>query len=282
LYGIAGNIQALLDEYGTLLKENYSCENEPAELAEMIVDVLKIKTTSINVDLYNEKEKELKEVKMRCHFAVNYGTQSLETTSGKNRMIGVRDTFNSPFRPFVVASTSIGQEGLDFHYYCRKIFHWNLPYNAIDLEQREGRINRFKGHAIRLNLADKYRLSLPGLDGGAWDNIYKIARKRNEAQCELVPYWHLNYTEGLRYPIERFIPLFLFSKDRAKYQELCKILTYYRLTFGQPHQEHLVATLSGVMKDKSSDEIKKLVKEISLNLSPISLKLKQGKKRLGA
>jgi len=36
-------------------------------------------------------------------------------------------------------TTSIGQEGLDFHYYCRKIVHWNLPSNPVDLEQREGR-----------------------------------------------------------------------------------------------------------------------------------------------
>jgi hypothetical protein len=34
--------------------------------------------------------------------------------------------------------------------------HWNLPCNPIDLEQREGRINRFKCLAIRQNVADKY------------------------------------------------------------------------------------------------------------------------------
>lgn len=56
----------------------------------------------------------------------------------------------------VVATTSIGQEGLDFHNYCRVIMHWNLPSNPIDLEQREGRINRFKCLAIRQNVADKY------------------------------------------------------------------------------------------------------------------------------
>nr|WP_270246095.1 helicase-related protein [Coprococcus sp. AM11-30B] len=44
-------------------------------------------------------------------------------------------------RPFVLATTSIGQEGLDFHNYCCVIMHWNLPSNPIDLEQREGRKN---------------------------------------------------------------------------------------------------------------------------------------------
>lgn len=45
---------------------------------------------------------------------------------------------------------------MDFHNYCRVIMHWNLPGNPIDLEQREGRINRFKCLAIRQNVADKY------------------------------------------------------------------------------------------------------------------------------
>ncbi|MBK6447179.1 MAG: hypothetical protein IPF81_18335 [Bacteroidetes bacterium] len=64
---------------------------------------------------------------------------------------------NSPFRPFILATTSIGQEGLDFHKYCRELMHWSLPDNAIDLEQREGRINRYKHFALRLNLFERYK-----------------------------------------------------------------------------------------------------------------------------
>ena len=60
-----------------------------------------------------------------------------------------REAFNSPFWPFVLATTSTGQEGLDFHLYCRDIVHWNLPSNPVDLEQREGRINRYDGLSIR-------------------------------------------------------------------------------------------------------------------------------------
>lgn len=72
------------------------------------------------------------------------------------RTFNVRDVFNSPFRPFVLTSTSIGQEGLDFHWYCKKIIHWNLPSNPVDLEQTEGRINRYKGLVIRNNLDRRY------------------------------------------------------------------------------------------------------------------------------
>src|SRR5690554_6745206 len=63
------------------------------------------------------------------------------------------DAFNSPFLPFVMAMTSVGQEGLYFHAYYYRVYHWNLPGNLVDLEQREVQVHRFKGHAVRLNLA---------------------------------------------------------------------------------------------------------------------------------
>ena len=65
----------------------------------------------------------------------------------------LREAFNSPFWPFALVSTSVGQEGLDFHPYCHVVVHWNLPTNPVDLEQREGRVHRYKGHAIRKNVA---------------------------------------------------------------------------------------------------------------------------------
>jgi hypothetical protein len=49
----------------------------------------------------------------------------------------------------------VGQEGLDFHPYCYRVYHWNLPSNPVDLEQREGWVHCFKDPAIRLNLAHR-------------------------------------------------------------------------------------------------------------------------------
>jgi len=36
-------------------------------------------------------------------------------------------SFQFAFWPFVLATTSVGQEGLDFHTYCHAVMHWNLP-----------------------------------------------------------------------------------------------------------------------------------------------------------
>ena len=96
---------------------------------------MNIRTSNIRVDSLDSFLKD-QHPSMRCHFALDYGNQKIETQAGKKRMINLRETFNSPFRPFVLASTSIGQEGLDFHYYCRKVMHWNLPSNAIDIGKR--------------------------------------------------------------------------------------------------------------------------------------------------
>ncbi len=35
----------------------------------------------------------------------------------------VRTAFNSPFWPFVLATTSASQKGIDFHRYCRCVVH---------------------------------------------------------------------------------------------------------------------------------------------------------------
>ncbi|OYD87210.1 hypothetical protein CDG77_30600 [Nostoc sp. 'Peltigera membranacea cyanobiont' 213] len=51
--------------------------------------------------------------------------------------------FKSQFRSFVLATTSVEQEGLDFHLYYHAIVHWNLPSNPVDLEQREGRVHGY-------------------------------------------------------------------------------------------------------------------------------------------
>ena len=109
----------------------------------------------------------------------------------------VREAFNSPFRPFILATTSVGQEGLDFHSYCHRVWHWNLPRNPVDMEQREGRVNRYKGHAVRKNVARSIGLAGLAQDwngrGDPWDALFKIARQRlrdnGSNESELMPYW---------------------------------------------------------------------------------------------
>jgi len=80
---------------------------------------------------------------------LRYGTKRRDDDEARQPL--VRAAFNSPFWPFVLATTSIGQEGLDFHWWSHAVVHWNIPANAVDFEQREGRVFRYGGHAVPRN-----------------------------------------------------------------------------------------------------------------------------------
>lgn len=65
----------------------------------------------------------------------------------------LRAAFNSPFPRYVLASTSVGQEGLDFHRYCDSVIHWTPPASPSALRQREGRVDRYLSLQVRIALA---------------------------------------------------------------------------------------------------------------------------------
>ena len=67
--------------------------------------------------------------------------------------------------------------------------------------------------------------------------------------------------------IERFGPLYPFSRDIEKFNNLIKILTFYRLTFGQPRQEELVDALN---ESGFDDEVIKKLDDLIINLAPIT------------
>jgi len=267
-YCADGCLQAVMDEYGHLTK------GQKATMLSTIthvVNTINITVASINVDSLPTFLKG-KPQKMRCHYAVDFGNQKLETEEGQKRAASIRENFNSPFRPFVLATTSIGQEGLDFHQYCRKIVHWNLPSNPIDLEQREGRINRFKCLVIRQELARKYaaQLSSEAGDHDIWQELFEIADQEERVslgKCELVPYWHVD-TDGVK--IERIIPMYPFSRDQGKLDTILKTLAIYRLAFGQPRQVELIEHL--LAKDFTPEEVESIRRNLLIDLSPISYK----------
>lgn len=266
LYSLSGNIQSLIDEYAYMLFDNGGFNKDIEKLAEQFNEVMSIRSSPISIETKNTLSDSSRDKKsLRAHFALNFGTQKIESASGENRIVNIRDAFNSPFRPFVLASTSIGQEGLDFHYYCRKITHWNLPSNAIDIEQREGRINRYKGLVIRQNIVKKYNECISFDSDDIWSELFALAEKdaKKEKKNDMIPFWHLNDNLGIS--IERRVPLHPFSKDVKKYENLKKTLAIYRLTFGQPRQEELVESLNETL---NSDEIEIIRKNLIIDLSP--------------
>ena len=185
---------------------------------------------------------------MRTGFAAGFMETKGVKAKGENRRSELRAAFNSPFRPFVLVSTSVGQEGLDFHQYCRRIVHWNLPSNPIDFEQREGRINRYKSLAVRQTLADRYEESALGAND-AWGELFATAdreenKKANagERKSGLLPFWGVTAGEPC-VPIERLVYNYPFSRDEDLYRYLMETTARYRAVLGQPNQEELLGLL---------------------------------------
>lgn len=268
VYSANGNFQSMLDEFATAMIDHnglwdYSLDDKLSKLIELVSNNIGLRTVSVVGHTYESFIKETKPKYFRCHFGVALN-HSLDNEKDVLRSDSVRDAFNSPFRPFVLTTTSIGQEGLDFHLYCRKILHWNLPSNPVDFEQREGRINRFKNLAIRQNLAIKYRDKLNDADSAtAWDQLYQLAidiEKGNKS--DLVPFWHI---EPQNIFIERQVPTIPYSKEVRKLKNLLKTISVYRIALGQPRQEELVNHL---IDSFEPHEIEKVQTELLINLSP--------------
>jgi hypothetical protein len=238
-YCAIGGLQAVLDEYlHTLRSSAAEAPLDDAALLALAHDVNRAVTLLpapySALDPLNPGER----IRITGRFALRYGGRSDEDYTAK-RMTDVRHAFNSPFWPFVVATTSAGQEGIDFHTYCSAVLHWNVPANPVDFEQREGRVHRFGGHAVRRNVAAAHRAeALRSADPDVWKAAYDGARRQSQLG-DMAPYWV--------YPgpacIERHVMPLPLSHDFARYDQLKHDLALYRLTFGQPRQEDMLALL---------------------------------------
>jgi len=269
-YCLDGGLQAVLDEYVHFLKESeglFSHERGKAahRISEATADALSLRAASLYIDKIdlNGSSKSLSRStkKMRTNFAVMLSDKKSEERQSENRISQVRRAFNSPFWPFVLATTSIGQEGLDFHAYCHAVVHWNLPSNPVDLEQREGRIHRFKGHAIRKNLAAKYGLSKIGFnDADPWEALFMAGKRdRKGGSGDLVPFWiYPEGEDGIEQcaKIERYVPALPLSRDKERLIELQRSLAIYRMVFGQSRQEDLVKFLNDRLSNSDMDKLR--------------------------
>jgi len=269
-YGLAGNLQSVLDEYAHVLVEaqghlDVADTDVVADLARVMHDATELRTVNYGVKRIRADEElvTLEPDRLRASFAVRLSDERTDDGS-ESRVAEVRDAFNSPFRPFMLTTTSAGQEGLDFHTFCHAIVHWNLPGNPVDLEQREGRIHRYKGHAVRRNLAATYPQVGRATTGDPWVAMFDAAcQDRDPSESEIVPFWV--YIGKGDAKIERYVPALPLSRDLTQFAVLKRSLVLYRLAFGQPRQEDLIEYLADQME---SEDLERLVKELRIDLSP--------------
>ncbi len=283
LYAAEGGLQSVLDEYVHVLKDSLGLIDKPAtltlqEIATEIAAAVGIRTAALRVDVFASEGDRVKieeQQSMRARFAVRFGQEEAEDSQAgevrskqTTRASQVRTAFNSPFWPFVLATTSVGQDGLDFHPYCHAIVHWNLPANPVDLEQREGRIHRYKGHAVRKNVAAVHGGTVRHEANGhadPWAVLFEAACRARTLQSDIVPFWVFPMKDGAA--IERHVPALPLSRDFARLSSLRKSLAVYRMVFGQARQEELLAYLLNRVPEADRH---RMAEDLRIDLSPPS------------
>jgi len=270
-YAIDGNLQAMLDEYAHVLPEWLGLLDRDAAMiaklmSEAIAEAVSIRAVNYGADELRVRDGhlEMESLRMRVRFAMRFGSDQSDEEKKLQRSGAVRSAFNSPFWPFVLTSTSVGQEGLDFHQYCHAVVHWNLPANPVDLEQREGRVHRYKGHAIRKNLATRHRPAAFGRRvTDPWTAMFEGATRgvtRRDLK-DIEPFWV--YEGPAR--IERLVPLIPLSREVEQLERLKRSLAAYRMVFGQPRQEDLIAFLGSRV---GPEALEALGQQLRVDLSP--------------
>lgn len=243
-----GNLQAVLDEFLHHQRSSTGDESlDDVALADLVIRAEA--TISMRGSRYLAFDPADPEggIPLGSRFALRYGSARGKTED--LRLPEVRAAFNSPFWPFVLTSTSVGQEGIDFHWWCHSVVHWNTPASPVDFEQREGRVNRFGGHAVRRNLALAHRADVMMSNTvDPWAAAYDAARSVHPELGDFCPYWVFPGP----YAVERHLLPFPLSKDGPRAQSLKRDLVHYRLALGQPRQEDLLAALAARDPDVSA------------------------------
>jgi hypothetical protein len=267
---LEGNLESVLDEHLWIIGRLGSLEG--AELAKELCDGLSVKSGLFFLrEIGNVGDATFA---LRCHVAMPFiearagGAERAATAAldgaedvGRIRSDELRRAFNTPFWPYILTTTSVGQEGLDFHTWCDTIVHWDLCRNPVDLEQREGRIQRFGGLAIRRSIARQLMEKMWGARQAGqspWAVLGRLADEELSDASGLEPWWVCKDAG-----ISRFVFDVPMSEQQHWLQWVQKQRWLYRLVLGQPNQEDLLERLAET--DGLTDAA---VRAAAINLSP--------------
>lgn len=267
---VEGNLEAVLDEHFWFLAK--ADGDDWKERLNELEGALRLRASNVGL---HESGPGSELMRVRCHVAVPMSevragsgsvreapTLDLEATGYEERPLRpdeVRRAFNTPFWPHILVTTSIGQEGLDFHSWCRALAHWDLCSGPVALEQREGRINRFAGLSVRRAIVNHLGKSAWEKTGGGspWKKMETDAECAMSDPSGLSPWWVV--------PGGTTLNLFLAvpgSEQLARRAALEGERRLYRLVLGMSDQADLLELIA------SRDELdSSTIRDASLDLS---------------
>jgi hypothetical protein len=248
---VAGNLESVLDEHLWIASrlDADAIERFPRDL---------LKTLSLYEGRHRVHEPGGGDpFLLRCHAAMPFADARIENATGGEdhlRTDDMRRAFNTPFWPHVLTTTSLGQEGLDFHVWCRQLLHWDLCPSPLDLEQREGRIERFGGLSVRAALAKDFGADVLR-DASAplspWEVLAAVADEHfSSDESGRSPWWSC---PGAK--IDRVFVVVPQSRQTTKFDQLSRLRWLYRLALGQPHQQDFIETVMQMPDDGRQDYV---------------------------
>jgi hypothetical protein len=118
-----------------------------------------------------------------------------------------------------------------------------LCHSPLDLEQREGRIQRFGGLSIRAALASKLKqqvLAKPGNGQSPWSVLAEIAEQAYSKDSSGLEPWWVCEDES----VDRMVIQMPNSRQEQRYENLRRQRWLYRLALGQPQQQDFIEGVS--------------------------------------
>jgi len=258
---VEGNLESVLDEQLWLNSTLHGLDGP--QLATELKDVLRLRSSVFYIHSADSADERFT---IRCHAALPFTEGKIvsqmpgEPEEKPLRPDELRKAFNSPFWPHVLATTSIGQEGLDFHCWCKTLVHWDLASDPVAHEQRQGRIQRYAGLGVRAAIAQ--RLGTEVLEAVAprvspWSRLSELADSTLADDSGLKPWWILHGAET-----ENILLTVPTSEQETRFRWLQEQVLLYRLTLGHPNQEDLLEVLR-----RNGDLSREQVRKSSLELS---------------
>ena len=240
---LEGNLESVLDEHFWYL--GIAAGMEWKEAVAELEDSFRLRTSSV---VLHEGGPDSTTLRLRCHAAMALNEARADYRAPRSSLRGitqerplrpdeVRRAFNSPFWPHILATTSIGQEGLDFHPWCRALAHWDLCAGPVALEQREGRISRYAGLSVRRAIATEIKLNETHQSAGhsPWSRLARRADVELADRSGLEPWWVApgSTTQRITFSVPG-------SEQPARMARLNKDRALYRLVLGMPNQVDLL------------------------------------------
>lgn len=246
---VEGNFESVLDEHFWFISATNS-QSWPKRLRELQAALALTGGRTV----LHEATKQARKSRVRCNVALPLHQAKDEESEDVPRPDIVRHAFNTPFWPMVLTTTSVGQEGLDFHPWCKTVAHWDPAPGPVELEQREGRVSRYAGLFIRRALGVRYGSPLTVVMAGSpWAAL--AARAEADAAQEdesggMSPWWCTNGASTTQ--------LYLYcagSRESALRTRLERRRAVYRMVLGASEPHWLIDELDATQPLSMQDVI---------------------------